>query len=124
MLKEALKNRQPEESFILLPSKEDLDAEREFVVTRTNWLYRRQERIFRFSDECFMRILPDSNTVKERFEYKDILEVTITNPADMVIRFYSDKEPQYIHSEKLQEFLQIMVKKSKLHGHSFSVKTL
>eukprot|EP01114_Cavostelium_apophysatum_P012671 TRINITY_DN2893_c0_g1_i2.p1 TRINITY_DN2893_c0_g1~~TRINITY_DN2893_c0_g1_i2.p1 ORF type:complete len:291 (+),score=58.62 TRINITY_DN2893_c0_g1_i2:2-874(+) len=110
------------ESFILLPSQSQLEAEREFVVTRINWLYRRQQRVFRFSKDSFMRVLPGSLTVKENWEYKDVFDVTVTDPENMIIRFYSGKEAQYLNSQQNTEILEILKRRSEANGHSFQVK--
>lgn len=112
------------ESFILLPSESQMDVEKDFVVTRTNWLYRRQERVFRFKLENFARILPNSLTIKETFEYKDVFDITVTDPQNMIIRFYSGKEAQYLQSEHNTEILDILIRRAKLHGHSFNVKRI
>lgn len=108
------------EDFVFIPredSKEDVDI----LVTRTNWLYRRQERRYRFKEEEFQRIIPGSGTVKESFAYKDVLDITFLDDTDIVIRFYSGKEAQYIRSVSVQDIVQILIKRSQAIGHSFPV---
>lgn len=109
-----------EDSFVFVPSPE----ERDFLVTRTNWMYRRQNRIFRLSKECFTRLLPNGEDVQEKFSYQDIFEISITGEQDIVISFYSEREQQHLHYEKIDDLVDAFVEKAKLQNHNFPVRRL
>jgi len=114
----------PEESFIFVsPAKPDQE-EVDIMVTRTNWLYRRQTRRLRFKTTCFLRIVPGTAEVKDTFEYKDVFDITITDPTSMIIRFYSGKEAQYIQSDRIEDIINLLSTRSKRLDHTFPVKTL
>jgi len=112
-----------EDSFIMIHDTKALESEEiDFIVTRTNWLYRRQMRRYRFKQDNFLRILPGSAVVKEEFEYKDVFDITMTTETSMIIRFYSGKEAQYIASDKTSDMIDIIRRRAKQLGHSFPIK--
>jgi len=117
-------NPAAEQSFIFIPNASKLEQEQDvdFVVTRTNWLYRRQVRIFRFSDDCFKRLLPSTGEEKNIFDYKDVLDITILDNNNIVINFYSGKESQYIQSDQVKDMIDVIVKKAKGRGHNINIK--
>lgn len=46
MMVSSLSMKRPEESFVFIPSLSDNNEVKDFVITRTNWLYRRKISIF------------------------------------------------------------------------------
>lgn len=110
-----------EKSFFFVSNDNSEKEEVDFVVTRTNWMYRRQTRRYRFKQDCFVRILPGTTNVKDRFDYVDVFNVTLTSETSMIISFYSGKESQYITSDRAQEILQLLQHRSTLLGHTFKV---
>jgi len=114
----------PDQSFIFIPNASKLEQAHDvdFVVTRTNWLYRRQVRVFRFSDDCFKRLIPATGEEKTIFDYKDVLDITIIDSNNIIINFYSGKESQYIQSDQIKEIIDVLTKKSKARGHNINVK--
>jgi len=115
----------PEESFILLPSpKTNHDLEElDFTVTRTNWLYRKQTRRYRFKGDHFARIIPGTGVVKETFNYMDVLDLVISGD-NLVIRFYSDKETQYIESERSREIARLIMDRAAQVGNAVQILPL
>eukprot|EP01118_Nematostelium_gracile_P009984 TRINITY_DN3392_c0_g1_i2.p1 TRINITY_DN3392_c0_g1~~TRINITY_DN3392_c0_g1_i2.p1 ORF type:complete len:233 (-),score=47.01 TRINITY_DN3392_c0_g1_i2:2-700(-) len=114
--------KSPEESFVFI-STTDQDKENiDITVTRTNWLYRRQTRRLRFTPTGFLRMVPGTAEVKDHFDYKDILEVTVVDKENLIVKFYSGKEPQYIQSERIDDIIQILTKRCGALQHSFILK--
>jgi hypothetical protein len=76
------------QSFIMVPPATHAPepATVDFLVIRTNWLYRRQPRIFRFSPDCFKRLLPTGGIEKTSFDYKDVLDVTRMDEKNFIIK--------------------------------------
>jgi len=71
-----------------------------------------------------LRIVPGTAEIKDTFEYKDVFDVTVTDTFNMIIRFYSGKEAQYIQSDKIDDIIQLLSKRAKILGHNFPVKKL
>eukprot|EP01119_Soliformovum_irregulare_P008684 TRINITY_DN21784_c0_g1_i1.p1 TRINITY_DN21784_c0_g1~~TRINITY_DN21784_c0_g1_i1.p1 ORF type:complete len:543 (-),score=119.88 TRINITY_DN21784_c0_g1_i1:8-1636(-) len=115
-----------EDTFVIISRDEDVDTlyDVDFMVLRTNWLYRKQERRYRLSREHFLRIIPGLETVKESFNYTDVLDVTLTDPSNMIIRFYSGKEEQYLQTQEAALILKILQHRAALQGNAFTVKRL
>ena len=81
-------------------------------------------RIFRFTDDCFKRIVPSSGAEKHIFDYQDVLDVTIIDSNNIIITFYSGKEAQYIQSDKALDIVEVLKYKSSLKNHSFKLLKL
>eukprot|EP01117_Protostelium_nocturnum_P001079 TRINITY_DN11405_c0_g1_i1.p1 TRINITY_DN11405_c0_g1~~TRINITY_DN11405_c0_g1_i1.p1 ORF type:complete len:633 (-),score=181.22 TRINITY_DN11405_c0_g1_i1:50-1948(-) len=109
------------DSFVFIPKFSNELEDVDFIVIRTNWMYKRQVRRLRFKTDCFIRVLPGTGETLESFEYKDILDVTILR-GSMIIRFYSGKETQYYESERVADMVEIIMKRSAQLGHKPVVK--
>jgi len=114
----------PDQSFIFIPAAAKVEQAHvvDFTVTRTNWLYRRQVRIFRFSDDCFKRLIPSTGEEKHIFDYKDILDITMVDSSNIIINFYSGKESQYIQYDQVHEIIDVITKKAKAKGLVVNLK--
>jgi len=113
-----------ESSFVFIGSDDDIDQTKEidFEVQRTNWLYRKQGRIFRFTKTCFMRVMPQTGAVKEQFDYKDVLNISLLNSTNLIIKFRSEKPTQYLQSDHAQDIIEVIKTVSQSgHGHTFPI---
>jgi len=106
------------------PKAEEEIPDIDFAVQRTNWLYRRQGRMYRLSLDKWMRLLPYNAHIQETFTYPDIFDITSTDPTNIIIRFYSGREAQYISSPDIGTFISTLQKRAARLGHSFPVKSL
>ena len=75
----------------------------EFKVIRTNWCWKHQERIIRFSKEKFYRF--NGETFREEFSYDDVKEVIVDGNA-IVINFTSNSNSQFIECAEIDQFIQ------------------
>jgi len=84
-------------------------ADIEIEVIRTNWLWRNQKRIFRFTTKKFMRLLPETKEIKETFDYGDIQEIILRGKNNIVIMFRNGMEAQYLQSLQCQRIKEIIL---------------
>ena len=82
---------------------EKLEDDVEFKVIRTNWCWKHQERIIRFSKEKFYRFNDD--ICREEFEYENVKDVFVKDHS-IVIHFKSNISSQFIECEKVDEFIK------------------
>jgi len=102
---------QPEKkelNYVLQPN--DVEIE----VIRTNWLWRNQKRVFRFTAKKFMRIIPDTKEIKETFEYTDVQELIMRGKNNMVIVFRNGIESQYLQSLQCQKIKELILDRAGL----------
>jgi len=80
---------------------------------------RSQLRILRLGKENFSRVLPnaENGTVKESFPYRDVMKLSLTAPHSGLIEFYSEKAPEKIYSERIDEIFRILIEKGKSYGN-------
>ncbi len=64
--------------------------------------------MLRFGKTQFMRVLPDTCTVKETWDYADV-EHILVQASQLVLRFKSGKEPQHITSPRVAEIVEIVL---------------
>jgi len=87
------------------PNPDDVEIE----VIRTNWLWRNQKRIFRFSTKKFMRLLPENKEIKEIFDYGDVQEIILRGKNNIVIMFRNGIEAQYLQSLQCQRIKDLII---------------
>jgi len=105
-----------EQSWYLVGANQPTDIEIE--VIRTNWLYRAQKRIFKFTDVHFIRIQPENGHHKDTFLYPEVSEIQFTNTSNLVIKFNNGKEAQYLNTPRASEIVDI------IHRRNPGVKVL
>jgi hypothetical protein len=60
-----------------------------------------------------MRVLPDECTVKESWDYADVEHVVLSAATQqIVIRFKSGKEPQYLFTDRAAELVNLLLERS------------
>lgn len=105
--------KSPEHSFIQIPSAHPDD--RVFIVQQNTWFYRVQERLIRFSGDCFMRVEPTvdgEGIVKQTFRYQDVLSIK-QNGSSIEISFYSGTAKQCFECKQADQFVEYMLNKCK-----------
>jgi len=88
----------------------------EFEVIATNWYYRRQERMLRFSQRHFERCLRDG-TARARHFYADVGRITLAaNGVDFVLHFRdpSASSAEHYSSTHAREMIAIVCNLSPL----------
>jgi len=90
----------------------------EIEVIRTNWLYRCQRRLFKFTDTHFIRIQPENGHYKETFQYTEVAEIDFRNSSNLIIKFNNGKESQYLNTTRASEIVDI------IHRKNIGVKVL
>ncbi|EKE38588.1 hypothetical protein ENUP19_0317G0062 [Entamoeba nuttalli] len=92
-----------------------LEGDIEFNVIRTNWYWKHQKRIIRFSKDKFYRF--NGDTFREEFNYDDISDVFV-NGKNIVINFNKNSYSQFIECDKCDEFLSVLED----HCHCLTIK--
>ena len=82
---------------------EKLEDDVEFKVIRTNWCWKHQERIIRFSKEKFYRF--NGEIVREEFCYCDVKEVLVDEKS-IVINFKENSSSQFIECDDVDGFIK------------------
>jgi glutaredoxin len=91
-----------------VPEKVEVEGVVDFPCIRTNWYWRHQKRVYRFTPKNWYRIDP-TLLVKDVFSYQDVKSIIETDQLNMIISFESRKEPQYIrsvHNREIMRFIQ------------------
>ena len=88
--------------------KQETDVE--FDVIHTNWYWRSQWRILRFSDTSVKRLGPRQRDVRAVHAYDTISLIRVTDSQNIVFHYNNDNSPDYVHaSEKhIKEMLRIV----------------
>jgi len=83
-------------------------------VVRTNWLYRKQDRVLCFDETGFSRLLPEGGDAKERFLYSDIaaIQTVPADPTQLIIKFKSGQYAQYLQSPRASEIVSLLARKA------------
>ncbi|KAL7717211.1 Doublecortin domain-containing protein [Entamoeba marina] len=84
-----------------------LDGDVEFNVIRTNWYWKHQERVIRFSKDKFYRF--NETELRESFNYEDVSNVYV-NGKNIVVNFSQKSYSQFLECEKVNEFIDELKK--------------
>ena len=97
-----------------VPVKEDptylekKETDIDYYVTRTNWYWRHQIRIIRFSNDCFYR-LDEEYRMKEKFEYENVSEIIQTDYEHVIIKFSSNSQDQYLQCKLCHQLIKTLI---------------
>jgi len=77
---------------------------KEFDVVRTNWMWRRQERIIRLKKKEMERMFITKD-VRGVFQYEDLLELVVGGKTEIILKFKVEKklEDQYLSFKNEKE---------------------
>lgn len=84
---------------------EKMEGDVEFKVIRTNWYWKHQERIIRFSKDKFYRF--NGETFREEFAYDNVKEVLVDGNS-IVINFINESNAQFIECEEIDAFVKTL----------------
>lgn len=84
----------------------------DFIAERTNWIYKRQTRLYRLAADKFFRMDPHTQDLKDTFEYIDVCQIYITDNKNLILKFYSGKERQYLTLAQVDPFVAALMKRA------------
>ena len=88
--------------------------DKEFDVIHTNWYWRSQWRIFRFSDTYVARLHPRHKDIRAAHQYDTFRLIQITDSKNIVFHYSDNSPPDYLHAkeEDVKEMVKIVVAKN------------
>mmetsp|Transcript_40272 Transcript_40272/g.63728 ORF Transcript_40272/g.63728 Transcript_40272/m.63728 type:complete len:596 (-) Transcript_40272:94-1881(-) len=86
----------------------------EFDVIHTNWYWRSQWRVFRFSDTYVSRHHPRHRDMRGAHQYDTIPRLHLTDPKNIVFYYSDNSSPDYLHAkeEDVREMVRIVKSKN------------
>jgi len=69
--------------------------------------------VYAFGEATFSRINPDTHQVRDTFMYIDVASIIKSDDSNIIIRFKSGKEAQYLCTDRAKEIIEIITVKNK-----------
>ncbi len=71
-----------------------------------------QTRLYRLAADKFFRMDPQTQDLKDTFEYIDVCQIHITDNKNLILKFYSGKERQYLTLAQVDPFVAALMKRA------------
>jgi len=99
------------------------DSRKDIVVIHTNWFWKQQIRLLRFTQKQFMRTHPVTKEVKEVHQYTQVDKITITGNTFMIIYFLPSLSisPEYYESKERDLIVELITTRAQAQGRNVSL---